>query len=79
MVVCFCLSTLSKAVFLLLSFSIDIVNAEERSCEGGDLAEADEERLVDLSLRVDEHPAEEHRQSSEGEQCGGKELYVLII
>ena len=34
---------------------------------------------MDLSVWLYEHAAEEHRQPAQGEQCGGKELYCLII
>ena len=58
---------------------IDIINAEERACKGCNLAKADEEGLMDLSVWLYEHAAEEHRQPAQGEQCGGKELYVGLL
>ena len=64
---------------LFLFFSIDVVYPEERACKGCNLAKADEERLMDLSVWLYEHAAEEHRQPSQGEHRRCDELYCLII
>ena len=37
-----------------------IVDSEERAGKGSDLSEADEEGVMDLSLRVNEDAAEKH-------------------
>ncbi len=63
----------------LFSVFINIIDTKQRACEGGDLSEADEEGLVDLSLRVNEDTAEEHDQSSKGEDSGSEELYVAVV
>jgi len=48
------------AIFL----AVRIINSEQRSGEGGDLSERDEEGIVDLSERVNIDAAEEHDKSS---------------
>ena len=53
---------------------VRIVDAKQRSCEGGDLTEADEERFVDLSFRVDERAAEEEDEPAQTEDGGCDEL-----
>ena len=58
-------------LFLLL---IDVINAEERTGERGDLSKTDKERLVDLSLRVDKDSTKEHYQSTDREDGGGSQL-----
>lgn len=58
-------------LFLLL---IDVIDAEERTGERGDLSKTDKERFVDLSLRVDEDSAKEHDQTTDREDGGGSQL-----
>ena len=58
-------------LFLLL---IDVINAEERTGERGDLSKTDKERLVDLSLWVDKDSTKEHYQSPDREGSCGSEL-----
>lgn len=55
-----------------------IVDAKQRAGKGGDLTEADEERLVDLSFRVDERAAEEENEPAQTEDGGCDELYVDV-
>jgi hypothetical protein len=50
---------------------VRVVDAEQCSCEGGDLTESDEERFVDLALRVDGDTAEEEREASEAQYGSG--------
>ncbi len=56
------------------AFFVNIVYTEERACEGGSLAEGNEECFVDLALRVDEDAAEEQYESADREHKGGDEL-----
>ena len=58
---------------------VGIIDTEESTGEGGDLPEADEEGFADLSLWVNEDSAEEHDQSTDGEDGGGQELYVQFV
>ena len=58
---------------------VGVIDTEECAGESCDLSEADEERFADLSLRVNEDPAEEENQASEGEDGGGQKLYVEAI
>lgn len=55
---------------------VRIVDSEQRSGESGDLAETDEERFMNLSLRLDEDPAVKHDHSSNREDGCRKQLYV---
>ena len=58
-----------------LSFSlVDIINSKQCAGEGSGLSEGNEQRLVDLSLRVDEGSAKEQDQTSKREDKGGYEL-----
>ena len=58
-----------------LSFSlVDIINSKQCAGEGSGLSEGNEQRLVDLSLRVDEGSAKEQNQTSKREDKGGYEL-----
>ena len=58
-----------------LSFSlVDVVDTEEGAGEGSGLSEGNEQRLVDLTLRVDEGSAKEQDQTSKREYKGGYEL-----
>jgi hypothetical protein len=52
--------------------SIFIIDAHDRSCEGGNLSEADEEGLVDLSVRLNKDPAKEEYQPAKGEDGGSE-------
>ena len=58
---------------------VRIVDSEQRSGESGDLAETDEERFVDLPLRLDEDPAVKHDHSSNREYGCCDELYVGVV
>ena len=58
---------------------VRIVDSEQRSGKGSDLAKADKERLMNLSLRVDEDPAVEHDHSSDREDGSRKQLYVRMV
>ena len=52
----------------VLSFTaIDVVDTEERTCEGGGLAEGYKEGFVDLSLRINKDAAEEKYEASDRE------------
>ena len=56
--------------------AIDVIYSHQRAGEGGDFPERDEERLVDLSLGVNEDPAEQKYDASEGEDSGCQKLQV---
>ena len=58
---------------------VRIIYPEQCPGERGDLTEADEERFMDLSLRVDKDAEVEHDHSSNGEDRSRKELYVQIM
>jgi len=58
---------------------IMIVNAYDRPCEGGDLSEAHQDGLVDLSLRCDESSDKEERDAGEGEEEGSDELQITFF
>ena len=58
---------------------VRIVDSEQCSGKSSDLAEADEERLMDLSLRVDEDPAVEHDHSPDREDGCREQLYVRMV
>ena len=57
---------------------VRVVYSEQRSGKGSDLAETDEERLMNLSLRVDKDPAVEHDHSPDREDGSRKQLYVSV-
>ena len=57
---------------------IVIVDAHEAAGEGHHFSEADEKGLVDLSPGVNEDAAEEHCQTSNGEDRCRDELYVDV-
>ena len=58
-----------------LSFAfVNIVYSKQCAGEGGGLSEGNEQRLVDLTLRVDEGSAKEQDQTSKRENKGGYEL-----
>ena len=58
-----------------LSFAfVNIVYSKQCAGEGSGLSEGNEQRLVDLSLRVDEDSAKEQDQTSKRENKGGYEL-----
>ena len=52
-----------STIFML----VRVVYSEQRAGKGCDFSKADEERLMNLSLRVDEDPAVEHDHSPNGE------------
>ena len=58
---------------------VGIVDSEQRSGKGSDLAETDKERLMNLSLRVDKDPAVEHDHSPDREDGCRKQLYVEFL
>ena len=58
---------------------VRVVYSEQCSGKSSDLAEADEERLMDLSLRVDEDPAVKHDHSPYREDGCRKQLYVDFL
>ena len=58
---------------------VRVVYSEQRAGKGCDLAEAYEERFMDLSLRVDKDSAVKHDHSSDGEQRGCEQLYVRVV
>ena len=58
---------------------VRIIDAHQCAGEGGYFAESYEECLVDLSLRVDIDAAEEHNQSSDGQNRCRDELYVDAV
>ena len=57
---------------------VRIVDSEQRSGKGSDLAKTDKERLMNLSLRVDKDPAVEHDHSSDREDGCCEQLYVSV-
>ena len=63
------------AIFML----VGVIDPEQCSGEGGDLSETDEERFMDLSLRVDEDSAVEHDHTSDREYGCRDELYVGVV
>ena len=65
---------IQNSKLLLLSFFIGVINSEDCSGEGGDLSESYEERFVDLPERGDIDAAEEHDQTSDGEDGSGSQL-----
>ena len=52
--------------------SILIIDAHDRSGEGGNLSEADEKGLVYLSVRLNKDPAKEENQPAQGEDSGSE-------
>ena len=50
---------------------VRVIDAEQCSCEGGDLSEAYEEGFMDLALRVDADAAEEKRKAAEAQYGSG--------
>ena len=58
---------------------VGIVDSEQRSGKGSDLAETDKERLMNLSLRVDKDSAVEHDHSPDREDGCRKQLYVEFL
>ena len=58
---------------------VRVVYSEQRAGKGCDLFEADEERLMNLSLRVDEDPAVKHDHSPDREDGCRKQLYVDFL
>ena len=54
--------------------SVIVIYPKQTAGEGGGLSEGNEQRLVDLSLRVDEGSAKEQDQTSKRENKGGYEL-----
>ncbi len=58
---------------------VRIVDSEQRSGKGSDLAKTDKERLMDLSLRVDEDPAVKHDHSPDREDGCREQLYVDFL
>ena len=58
---------------------VRVVDSEQCAGKSSDLAEADEERLMNLSLRVDKDSAVEHDHSSDGEERSRKQLYVRMV
>ena len=55
---------------------ISIINTKKGATEGGDFAKADEQRLVNLPLRVDVYSAKEQHQPSNGQHRGCDQLNV---
>ena len=51
---------------------INVIDAEEGSCESGNLSKTDKEGLVDLSVRLNKNPAEEEYQPANGEGGGSE-------
>ena len=58
---------------------VRVVYSEQRAGKGCDLSEADEERLMNLPLRVDEDSAVKHDHSSDREDGCRKQLYVRMV
>ena len=58
---------------------VRVVDSEQRSGKGCDFSKADEERFMDLSLRVDKDSAVEHDHSSDREDGCCKQLYVRMV
>ena len=64
-----------STIFML----VRVVYSEQRSGKSSDLAEADEERLMNLPLRVDKDSAVKHDHSSDREDGCRKQLYVDFL
>ena len=58
---------------------VRVVDAEQCSGKGCDFSKADEERLMNLSLRFDEDPAVKHDHSSDREDGCREQLYVRMV
>ena len=58
---------------------VRVVYSEQRAGKGCDFSKADEERFVDLSLRVDKDSAVEHDHSPYREDGCRKQLYVDFL
>ena len=69
----------SVIMVITIFMLVRIVDSEQCSGKGCDLAEADEERLVNLSLRFDEDPAVKHDHSPDREDGCRKQLYVDFL
>ena len=77
----FCLSSfdfclISVIVTMIVLFFVCVIDSKQCTCKCCDLSEADQQALVYLPLGLDKDTTEEHCESSEGEDCGGDELYV---
>ena len=62
----------SKILCTLFAILVNIVDAKQRSCEGGNLSKTDEKGLVDLSVRLNKDPAKEENQPAQGEDGGSE-------
>ena len=58
---------------------VNIIYSEQGAGEGGEFTEGDEEGLMDLTLRVDVHAAEEENEPANGEDGGCQELYEVCV
>jgi len=58
-------------VFMVVFVFVRVIDAEQCSCEGGNLSEAYEEGFMDLALRVDADAAEEKRKAAEAQYGSG--------
>ena len=64
-----------STIFML----VRVVYSEQRAGKGCDFSKADEERLMNLSLRVDKDPAVKHDHSSDREDGCREQLYVSVV
>ena len=71
-------SSPQKLKFSGAPVSIYIIDTKQSPCEGGSLPERDEERGVNLALRVNEDATEEENEASEGENKCGYKLQVCV-
>ena len=62
------------AVFSVVAEAVGIINAKQRAGECGCFSESHEECFVDLSLGIDEDPAEEEYKPADGEHGSCEEL-----
>ena len=67
-----------RLIVMIFRFVV-IVDADDRSCEGGDLTESDEDGLVDLSLRSEPRADVKEREPAQREDSGDEELYELRV
>ena len=56
---------------------VNVVNSEQCAGEGGEFTEGDEEGLMDLTLRVDVHAAEEENEPANGEDDVDDDLFPI--
>ena len=66
-------------VIVVVFKAIRIIDTHQRTGEGCDLSEGDQQGLMDLSGGFDIDSAEEEHEATDGEDGGGDELYVSVL